>query len=399
MDVYNIRNRMSKDITIIDSQYKEWIANLSRRYRQSQIKAAVKVNTEMLRFYWSLGRDIVALNAEANWGSKFMKNLSSDLKALMPDATCFSETNILYMKNFYCMFPYSKTITPQPVEQLQNDVSIITPQSVDELADNLVKILGVDIFAIPWGHYRYLIDKYKNEPHKALFFIRKTIQEGWSRDMLLNFISTDLYEREGKALNNFTSTLPEPMSDLANEITKDPYNFAFAGITGKYNERQLKKALLKNITEFLLELGTGFSYVGNEYRLPIGTKEKFVDLLFFHIPLNCYVVIEVKIGEFDFPDTGQLTGYVVSCNHILKQPHHNPTIGILVCKSKDNLLAQYSLEGCNQPIGISEYELEQLYPTKVEGMIPTIEEIESKLTDRLAAESEHDNENNKTIKQ
>lgn len=383
---------MSKNITIIDSQYKEWIADLSKRYRQSQVKAAVKVNTEMLRFYWSLGRDIVALKAETRWGSKFMKNLSADMKALMPDATCFSETNILYMKNFYCMFPYSKTITPQPVEQLQNDVSIITPQSVDELADNLVKILGVDIFAIPWGHYRYLIDKYKNEPHKALFFIHKTIQEGWSRDMLLNFISTDLYEREGKALNNFTSTLPEPMSDLANEITKDPYDFAFAGITGKYNERQLKKALLKNITEFLLELGTGFSYVGNEYRLPIGTKEKFVDLLFFHIPLNCYVVIEVKIGEFDFPDTGQLTGYVVSCNHILKQPHHNPTIGILVCKSKDNLLAQYSLEGCNQPIGISEYELEQLYPTKVEGMIPTIEEIESKLTDRLAAESEHDNE-------
>ena len=129
---------MSKDITIIDNQYKEWIANLSKRYRQSQVKAAVKVNTEMLRFYWSLGRDIVALNAEANWGSKFMKNLSSDLKALMPDATCFSETNILYMKNFYCMFPYSKTITPQPVEQLQNDVSIITPQSVDELTDNLV---------------------------------------------------------------------------------------------------------------------------------------------------------------------------------------------------------------------------------------------------------------------
>lgn len=380
---------MSKNITIIDNQYKEWIADLSKRYRQSQVKAAVKVNTEMLRFYWSLGRDIVALNAEASWGSKFMKNLSSDLKALMPEATCFSETNLKYMKYFYEMYCPFVEIAPQDIEGNENTVS---PQLEDKMPITISPQLGdkisEDIFSTPWGHHKLLIDKYKKEPHKALFFVRKTIKEGWSRDMLLNFISTNLYEREGKALNNFTTTLPEPMSDLANEITKDPYNFAFAGITGKYNERQLKKALLKNITEFLLELGTGFSYVGNEYRLPIGTKEKFVDLLFFHIPLNCYVVIEVKTGEFDFPDTGQLTGYVVACNHILKQPHHNPTIGILVCKSKDNLLAQYSLEGCNQPIGISEYELEKLYPTKVEGMIPTIEEIESKLTDRLATESE-----------
>lgn len=367
-----------QNITITDRSYTLWVEQLSQRYRQSQVKAAVKVNSEMLRFYWSLGRDIVALKAEARWGDKFMKNLSSDLKRLMPDATCFSETNILYMKNFYLLFPYTNEITPQLVEQFGQDEAI-TPQPVDELSDNLIKKLGVDIFAVPWGHYRYLIDKYKNKPEVALFFVRKTIENGWSRDVMLNFLSTDLYEREGKALTNFTQTLPEPMSDLAKEITKDPYNFAFAGISGKYNEKLLKKALLKNITEFLLELGTGFSYVGNEYRLAIGSKEKFVDLLFFHIPLNCYVVIEVKIGEFDFPDAGQLTGYVVACNHILKQPHHNPTIGLLICKTKDNLLAQYALEGCNQPIGISEYELGKLYPTNVDGMIPTIEEIEAKL--------------------
>ena len=174
------------------------------------------------------------------------------------------------------------------------------------------------------------------------------------------------------------------MGDLANEITKDPYNFAFAGIRGDYNEKILKDALLKNITEFLIELGTGFAYVGKEYRLQIGTKEKFIDLLFFHIPLNCYVVIEVKIGEFNSPDVGQLSTYVVACNHLLKHPHHNPTIGLLVCKNKDNLLAQYALEGSSQPIGISEFELEKLYPTKVEGMIPSIEEIEDKLNDKLS---------------
>ncbi len=388
-----------QQITITDTSYTQWVEQLSQRYRQSQLKAAVKVNREMLRFYWSLGRDIVALKAEARWGSKFMKNLSRDLTHLMPDATCFSETNLKYMRYFYEMYSFlvensslplvnaNDRICPQPGDEMLVSIS---PQVGDQIPNaiwpQVVDKITEDIFAIPWGHHKLLIDKYKQSPKTALFYIRKTIKEGWSRDMLLNFISTNLYEREGKALTNFTNTLPEPMSDLANEITKDPYNFAFAGITGKYNEQQLKKALLKNITEFLLELGTGFSYVGKEYRLPIGTKEKFVDLLFFHIPLNCYVVIEVKTGEFDFPDTGQLTGYVVACNHILKQPHHNPTIGILVCKSKDNLLAQYSLEGSNQPIGISEYELEKLYPTKVEGMIPTIEEIEAKLSDRLAAD-------------
>lgn len=368
------------NITIIDEDYKSWLQELSQRYRRSQIKAAVRVNSEMLRYYWSLGRDIVMLKAESRWGDKFMKNLSRDMKALLPEAKCFSETNLKYMKYFYEMFPAPVAISPQSVDEIQ---SAINPQLVDDLSDSVVGALNMDIFSIPWGHYRYLIDKYKDAPETALFYVRKTIENGWSRDMLLNMLSTGLHQREGKAMSNFQQMLPAPMSDLAQEITKDPYNFAFAGITGKYNETLLKKALLSNITDFLLELGTGFSYVGKEYRLQIGNKEKFVDLLFFHIPLNCYVVIEVKIGEFDFQDVGQLNGYVVACNHILKQTHHNPTIGLLVCKSKDNLLAQYALEGSNQPIGISEYDLQKLYPANVEGTIPTIEEIENKLAERL----------------
>lgn len=198
--------------------------------------------------------------------------------------------------------------------------------------------------------------------------------------MLLNFMDTDLYEREGKALTNFTRTLPDDTSDLAQELTKDPYNFAFTGLTGRYNEYKLKDALLANISQFLLELGTGFAYVGKEYRLQIGQKEKFIDLLFYNLKLSCYVVIEVKIGEFDFQDLGQLSGYVVACNHILKKEgRDNPTIGLIICRQKDSLLAQYALEGSNLPLGISEYELSKLYPEKVEGTIPTIEEIEAKL--------------------
>ena len=377
---------MGTSITILDKEYKNWIKDLSSRYRRSQIKAALKVNDEMLRFYYDLGKDIVSMKAESKWGSGFMKNLSRDLKEQNPDATCFSPTNLLYMKNFYLLYQTYLEITPQLGEQLENNA--ITQQLVEQLPNKqftpqLVEQIASDIFSIPWGHHRFLIDKFQNQPQKALFFVHQTVENGWSRDTLLNFIGTDLYERQGKALTNFKNTLPEETSDLAQELTKDPYNFAFTGITTKYNERKLKDALLNNITQFLLELGTGFAYVGKEYRLQIGEKEKFIDLLFYNLSLSCYVVVEVKIGEFDFADVGQLGGYVVSCNHILrKEGRDNPTIGLLVCKQKDNLVAQYALESSSQPLGISEYELAKLYPEKVDGTMPTIEEIEQGLADK-----------------
>lgn len=381
---------MEKSINILDKDYVQWVKELSLRYRQSQIRSAVKVNQEMLRFYWELGKDIVRLKAESRWGSGFFKNLSRDLKVVNPESTCFSPTNLLYMKNFYLLYQHIVEFTPQVVEQLGNRqitqqlVEQIqnTPQPEEQLQNRpqLGDKLIWDIFSIPWGHHIRIIDKCINNPSKALFFVRKTIENGWSRNMLLNALDTDLYERQGKALNNFTRTLPEETSDLANEILKDPYNFAFAGITGKYNERKLKDALIDNITKFLMELGTGFAYVGKEYRLQIGYTEKFIDLLFYNLNLSCYVVIEVKIGKFDFVDAGQLGGYVVACNHLLrKEGRDNPTIGLLICKEKDNLLAQYALESNSQPIGISEFELQKLYPTNVEGTIPSIEEIEKKL--------------------
>lgn len=209
--------------------------------------------------------------------------------------------------------------------------------------------------------------------------------------MLLNFIDSDLYARQGKAITNFKNTLPAETSDLAQELTKDPYDFAFTGITEKYNERKLKDALLHNITEFLLEMGTGFAYIGKEYRLQIGEKEKIIDLLFHNLNLSCYVVVEVKIGEFDFADVGQLSGYVVSCNHILrKEGRDNPTIGLLVCKQKNNLIPQYALGASSQPLGISEYELAKLYSKNVDGTIPTIEELEDNLSDKLDEDSENE---------
>lgn len=371
---------MSKNLTIIDKDYIHWVEELSVRYRQSQIKAAVRVNRELLKYYWELGRDIEEMHVEERWGQSVIKNLSVDLQLKNPNSTGLSRTNIYYAKKFYLLYSQYLKIVPQVVGQLEDgnasqsveDSPGVVPQSVGQLEEML--------FSIPWGHHRYLIDKYGTEPEKAFFYVKKTMKEGWSRDLLLNFMDAGLYEREGKALTNFTRTLPDETSDLAQELTKDPYNFAFAGITQPYNEQILKDALLANISQFLLELGTGFAYVGKEYRLQIGKKEKFIDLLFYNLNLSCYVVIEVKIGEFDFQDLGQLSGYVVACNHILKKEgRDNPTIGLLICRQKDSLLAQYALEGSNLPLGISEYELSKLYPEKVEGTIPTIEEIEARL--------------------
>ena len=374
---------MNKPISILDKDYLQWVKGLCMRYRQSQIKAAVKVNTEMLKFYWSLGRDIVTLKAEDRWGSKFFHNLSRDLKEANPSTTCFSPKNLLYMKNFYCMYQPYFEIGQQVADQLGENV--ILPQlgaknGSHEIGQQVADQLENDIFLTPWGHHMLLIDKFFKEPQKALFYVHQTVKNGWSRNVLHNFIDSSLYERQGKALSNFKSTLPNVDSDLAQEITKDPYNFAFTGITKPYNERILKDALLNNITKFLTELGTGFAYVGKEYRLQIGEKENFIDLLFYNLNLSCYIVLEVKIGSFTFADVGQVGGYVVACNYLLrKEGRDNPTIGVLICKEKDRIQAQYALESSSQPIAISEYDLEKFYPEKLEGTMPTIEEWEAKL--------------------
>ena len=358
---------MSKSINILDHDYLQWVQELCKRYRQCQIKAAVKVNSELLKYNWQLGRDIVEMNVEQRWGESVIVQLSKDLKMAMPEAQGLSKTNIYYCRKFYQLYNPSNDF----FHQLEGKTSE---------GENFHQLGG--IFEIPWRHHCLIMDKVKDDVPKALFYIRQTIENGWSRSMLLNFIGTDLYERQGKALTNFKSTLPEVSGDLAQELTKDPYCFAFTGITKPYNERILKDALLNNITHFLTELGTGFAYVGKEYRLQVGETENFIDLLFYNLNLSCYVVIEVKIGKFEFSDIGQLGGYVVACNHQLrKEGRDNPTIGLLICKEKDRVQAQYALESSTQPLGISEYDLEKFYPEKVEGTIPTIEEIEAKLSE------------------
>lgn len=375
---------MEKAISILDKDYLLWVKELCKRYRKSQIKAAVKVNNVVLQFYWELGRDICNKAAENIYGSKFYATLSRDLHHEMPDVEGLSERNLRYTKKFYCLYQQQVEILQQLAAKSDNGtLQQLAAKSGEEHSkqETAIHILN-DLFSVPWGHQMVLIDKCSDDVTKSLFYVRQIVENGWSRSMLLNFISTGLYERQGKALTNFKNTLPKIDSDLAQELTKDPYSFAFTGITKPYNERILKDALLNNITTFLTELGTGFAYVGKEYRLQIGETENFIDLLFYNLNLSCYVVIEVKIGKFAFADLGQLGGYVVACNHILrKEGRDNPTIGLLICKEKDRIQAQYALESSSQPIAISEYELEKFYPEKVEGTMPTIEELEAKLGD------------------
>lgn len=355
----------------IDGDYAEWIRNLSLRFKQSQIKAAIKVNSEMLRFYFSLGADIVNKKAESRWGDGFFKNLSKDLQNELPGVRGFSETNLRYSKYFYLLYNQTLTIHPQVGDKFYNQDFIISPLVGDQL----------DIFQIPWSHHKYIIDKCKKDTDKALFYVRKTLENNWSRNVLLNFLDTGLYERQGKAVSNFKSTLPEVNGDLAQQLIKDPYCFDFARLTERYNEKELKDALIKNIENFLIELGNGFAYMGREYRIEVGNTEMFADMLFYNTHLHCYVVIEIKTKKFEPSFLGQLSGYVSCANYILKRDGDNPTVGLLICKDKDEVIAHYALEGYNNPLGVSEYELSKLFPKDFKSTLPSIEEIEKELGD------------------
>lgn len=364
------------DLIKKDETYKQWITEISEKFRKSQLKAAVKVNESMLQFYWLLGKEMDEMKENFKWGSHFYDQISKDLVDSLPGVKSFSPRNLLFMSQFYRLFP-NAIITKQDVSQMDNEKVEIAKQAVSQIEKYQC------VFMIPWGHIIQIINKCSDNSEKALFYVNRTVENNWSRNVLLNFLDTDLYEREGKAITNFTNTLPATQSDLAQSITKDPYNFDFLTIREKYDEKELKDALINDISKFLMELGTGFAYMGREVRLMVGDKEKFIDLLFYNTKVHCYVVIEVKTGEFDSSNAGQLGTYVVAVNHQLKGENDNPTIGLLVCKGLDKVEAQYALESSSQPIGVSSYELSRLIPDKFKGSMPTIEEIEAELTDDM----------------
>ena len=356
----------------VDKEYLNWISDIAQRFKQSQIKAATKVNVEMLRFYWSLGKDIFEKDVSNKYGSGFYKRISSDLQSELPDIKSFSVTNLHYMRWFYELYPNAENLPQLGVES----------EEVTNLPQAGVNFESL-IFSIPWGHNKLIIDKCKGNTDKALFFVKETLNHTWSRAVLMNFLDTDLYDRQGKAVTNFKKLLPPVQSDLAQEMTRDPYNFDFLTIRKDYDEKELKDALMEHVQSLLMELGEGFAFVGREYRLVVGETEQFIDLLFYNIPNHCYVVVEVKVRDFEPGDMGQLGTYIGAVDGILKREGDNQTVGLLICKTKDNVLAQYAVNMINAPIGISEYILSNVMPEEFKSSMPTIEEIENELKNSI----------------
>lgn len=364
-----------------DDFYRNWIYEISKRFRQSQIKASVHINREMLVFYWTLGRDIDTLKAESRWGTGFIKNLSADLQKELPDVRGFSQTNLFYIINFYRLYKDSE-IFPQVGEKTASGNFPQPEGNSTEIIQNYSEIQYTPLFNIPWGHHKLIIDRCDKNSHKAYFYVIETLKNNWSRAVLLNFLESNLYERSGKAITNFSYTLPSQTGELAQEMTKDPYSFDFLTLSKSYYEKELKDALMDNIARFLLELGKGFAFVGKEYRLVIGDTEQFIDMLFYNITLHCYVVVEVKVTAFEPGHMGQISTYVSAVNGILRQEGDMPTIGLLICKTKDNILAQYAVNSLAEPVGISEYQLCDIFPEKFRGTLPSIDEIENELSDK-----------------
>ncbi|MBR6021914.1 MAG: DUF1016 family protein [Kiritimatiellae bacterium] len=376
--------RPSSPLPLLDPAYAEWVRDVARRFRAAQIKAAVRVNAELIRFYWSIGRDIVEKRAEAKWGDGFFQNFSRDLQRELPGVKGLSPKNLYYTKSFYLLYSQAITNFPQVVGKIHSH--LISPQK-SASSESFPQVVGKMeppppdwLFQIPWGHHRTIIDKHPNSPETALFYLLETFRNGWSRSVLSHHLDLRLHERQGQAVTNFAKTLPDLDSDLARELTKDPYAFDFTQLTEAFTEKELKAALVANIEKFLLELGNGFAFMGREHRLDVAGTELFTDLLFYHVHLHCYVVVEVKTEPFEPAFLGQLSGYVSSANHLLKGPGDNDTIGLLICKSKNRVLARYALEGYNQPLGISDFELAKLYPCDFRSSLPSIEEIEASLS-------------------
>lgn len=326
-----------------DETYFALLSELKQRIRRAQVKAAISVNRELVLLYWHIGQDILQRQQVQGWGSKVIDRLAKDLKREFPGMKGFSPRNLKYMRAFASAYP--------------------DEQIVQQVAAQ-----------IPWFHNCVLLDKLK-DPQQRLWYAQKSLENSWSRNILTLQIESDLYQRLGGAINNFEQTLPQPQSDLARELLKDPYNFDFLTLGEDVQERELEQALVQHMRDFLLELGVGFAFVGSQYRLEVDGNEYFIDLLFYHLQLRCYVVIDLKVTEFRPEYTGKMNFYVAAVNDLLRHPDDQPTIGMVLCKSKSKTVAEYALRNLSTPIAVTTHRL----PTDLQGQLPTVEQLEIEL--------------------
>ena len=391
----------------LDADYVQWLGEIKARYRSAQAKAAVRVNAEQLLFNWQLGRDLVQKKAEERWGSGVVEQVSLDLQAAFPKSKGFSTTNLWYMKQWYLFYSrdteklaqFGRELSSVKLQQVVGELQSVENKSDIKLQQAVGEILepknsqlsGIDfpaLFAlVPWGHHIEIIAKCKTV-EEALFYVSKSAAQNWSRATLMNCIKSDLYHTSGGAVTNFADRLPSPQSELAQAITKDTYDFGFLTLEEGYQEEALETELEKQLTRFLLELGTGFSYLGRQKQIVIAGKTRKLDMLFFHIPLNCYVVVELKAVPFQSEFAGKLNFYVNAVDDLIKTKTQNPTIGLLICSNKDKTEVQYAFRGVQTPMGVASYNNVQI--REIQEQLPSVEELKKRirlLEEELAAKN------------
>jgi predicted nuclease of restriction endonuclease-like (RecB) superfamily len=343
------QKRAMADTTPSTQTYAALLASIKERIQSAQVRAALAVNTELILLYWGIGKEILARQQQEGWGTKVIERLAKDLRSAFPHIQGFSRTNLLYMRAFSEAWP-EESIVQQVVGQL------------------------------PWGHNVRILDLVKSRDER-LWYAQAAVEHGWSRNVLVMQIEGGLYRRQGKALTNFGRTLPAPQSDLAQQLLKDPYNFDFLTLTKDAHERELESGLVEHIQKFLLELGTGFAFVGRQYPLEIAGEDYRLDLLFYHLKLRCFVVIDLKAGAFMPEYAGKMNFYLAAVDDILKHATDNPTIGLILCKTKKEIVVEYALRNTITPMGIAEFRYLEKLPEELKGSLPTIEEIEAELGD------------------
>lgn len=372
---------MASDLAL----YSGLLAEIKERVRHAQARASLSVNAEMIGMYWDVGRMIQQRQQMEGWGASVIPRLACDLKNEMPEVKGFSERNIGRMIAFYREYSGSSIILPQPVAKL-DEASGRTekmPQSVAQTVESVEPAILQQLVAkIPWGHNILLMEKIKDLPTR-LWYMEQTIEQGWSRDTLAAMIKGNAHARQGQAVSNFSARLPALQSELARQLLKDPYLFDFLTIEEPFHERELETGLVRHLEKFLLELGQGFAFVGRQYHLEVSDRDFYLDLLFYHLKLRCFIVVELKKGEFKPEYTGKMNFYCSVVDDQLKNEADQPTIGLILCQTKDRILAEYSLRDIHKPIGISDYELTRSLPDNLKSSLPTVEEIEAELASEV----------------
>jgi len=349
-----------KDNSILTPEYKRWLIELKSKIQSSQLKASLAINSTLIQFYWELGQMITEKQKVTQWGDKLLEQLSKDLQVEFQNMKGFSVRNLKYCRYFYQF--YESIFGQQAVAQIEEHSKTGLSQK--------------DVEQIPWSHNILIFSKSRSI-EEAHFYIYETINNGWSRDVLALQIKSNLFARQGKSVNNFRNTLPDSQSDLAVQTLKDPYNFDFLTMSKPFHEKDIEKQLVAHITRFLLELGKGFSFIGQQYHLVVGDADYYIDLLFYHIRLRCFVVIELKNTKFIPEYAGKLNFYLSAVDSLVKSDDDNPTIGILLCRDKNTIETEFALRDINKPMGVSEFQLTEILPENLKSSLPSVEEIEN----------------------